>query len=274
MSSSAFAFGKNWDAYVKKFLNEKRIEDARISLADFCAGYDFKGRTFIDVGCGSGLFSYAAHQLGAARVVSLDVDADSVRCCEHMREKAGSPDSWEILTGSILDEEFVRKLGKHDFVYSWGVLHHTGDMWKAIGNAASLVNDGGMFHIAIYNKAEAIGIFPDGRISPSGFWVFEKRIYSKLPLFMQNAVDYAVMGLSILFYLITFNNPVKKIRDMKQYRGMSWRIDIKDWMGGYPYEYASVAEVFSFVKKLGFSLENLKNTTGLKNNEFLFRKND
>lgn len=273
MNSSAFAFGKNWDSYVKNFLNEKRIDDSRNSITDFCEGFDFKGKTFIDVGCGSGLFSCAAYRLGAAQVVSLDVDPDSVRCCEYMREKAGSPDNWKVLSGSILDDEFLKKLGKHDFVYSWGVLHHTGDMWKAIENAISLVNDGGMLYIAIYNKAEAIGIFPDGRISPSGFWTFEKKIYSKLPLFIQNLIDYAVMAVSVLFYLVTFNNPVRKIRDMKQYRGMSWRIDIKDWMGGYPYEYASVSEIFTFVKKRGFSLENLKNTTGLKNNEFLFKKN-
>jgi 2-polyprenyl-6-hydroxyphenyl methylase/3-demethylubiquinone-9 3-methyltransferase len=53
---------------------------------------------------------------------------------------------------------------------------------------------------------------------------------------------------------------------------MSWRIDIKDWLGGYPYEYASVDEVFNFVKRLGFSLENLKCNIGLMNNEYLFKK--
>jgi hypothetical protein len=53
---------------------------------------------------------------------------------------------------------------------------------------------------------------------------------------------------------------------------MSWRIDIKDWLGGYPYEYASVDEVFAFVRRFGFTLENLKCYNGLGNNEYLFKK--
>jgi 2-polyprenyl-6-hydroxyphenyl methylase/3-demethylubiquinone-9 3-methyltransferase len=53
---------------------------------------------------------------------------------------------------------------------------------------------------------------------------------------------------------------------------MSWAIDIRDWLGGYPYEFASVAEVFNFLEPRGFELKNLISTNGLRNNEFLFVK--
>jgi 2-polyprenyl-3-methyl-5-hydroxy-6-metoxy-1,4-benzoquinol methylase len=38
-----------------------------------------------------------------------------------------------------------------DVVYSWGVLHHTGAMWKALENAALPVRPGGLLSISIYN---------------------------------------------------------------------------------------------------------------------------
>ena len=143
-------------------------------------------------------------------------------------------------------------------------------MWKAIENASKLVAPKGSFCIAIYNKADAWGLYPDGRFGPSHLWVNEKRLYSRMPSFLQSFIDYSVMSALVVLYLLTLNNPMKKIRSHKQLRGMSWRVDIKDWLGGYPYEFASVDEIFSFVKNLGFSLENLKCNSGLMNNEYLF----
>lgn len=273
VDGTRFAFGKNWQAYVKNYLNQERIDEAKKSLLEFCDGNNLiKEKTFIDIGCGSGLFSLAAYQLGASEILSFDIDRDSTRSCEYLREREGSPANWQITHGSILDDDFVSTLNKHDFVYSWGVLHHTGNMWKAIENVTKLVKEKGSLCIAIYNKADGWGVYPDGRWGPSHFWVTEKRIYSKLPSPLQNLIDYSVMAVLVVLYVLTFNNPIKKIRGHKQFRGMSWRIDIKDWLGGYPYEYASVAEIFSFVKKLGFSLEHLKCNNGLINNEYLFRK--
>jgi 2-polyprenyl-6-hydroxyphenyl methylase/3-demethylubiquinone-9 3-methyltransferase len=213
-----------------------------------------------------------AYQLGASKVVSFDIDPHSIKCCEYLREKEGHSPNWQIKQGSILDDDFVSSLGKYDFVYSWGVLHHTGRMWQAIENASKLVVEKGAFCIAIYNKADAWGLYPDGRCGPSHLWVKEKRLYSRMPSPLQTLIDYSVMAVLVVLYILTFNNPVKTIRSHKRFRGMSWRIDIKDWLGGYPYEYASVDEVFSFVKNLGFSMENLRCNSGLMNNEYLFRK--
>ena len=272
MSNLSFAFGKNWESFIKDYLNQERVDEAKKSLVEFCNGYNLKGKTFVDVGCGSGLFSLVAYRLGASKILSFDVDSNSVRCCEYLREKEDNPANWQVMNGSILDEKFVSKLGRYEFVYSWGVLHHTGNMLKAIENTSKLTADGGLLYIAIYNKADGLGIYPDGRLGPSKFWAKEEKLYTNLPLLLQELIDYGVMAVLILSYLLTLNNPIKKIRSHKELRGMSWRIDIKDWLGGYPYEYASVAEIFNFVKKLGFSLENLKCHNGLKNNEYLFKK--
>jgi 2-polyprenyl-6-hydroxyphenyl methylase/3-demethylubiquinone-9 3-methyltransferase len=271
MPDEPFAFGKNWRAFVEKHLTAERVEEARQSLLKFAKGYDFRGKTFLDIGCGSGLFSLCAHRLGA-QVTSFDVDKDSVGCCEYLHELEGRPASWRITHGSVLDETFLATLGKFDFVYSWGVLHHTGDLWRAIGNAAGLVKDGGSFYIAIYNKADGFAFYDDGRFGPSRFWLLEKELYCALPMPLQRTVDGCVMAAMIVLYCLTLENPVRKIRSHKALRGMSWAIDIRDWLGGYPYEFASIAEVFNFLEPRGFELKNLISTNGLRNNEFLFVK--
>jgi len=57
---SHFSFGENWSNFLKK-ISQKRITDAKRSLVDFLGDKNIlKNKTFIDIGCGSGLFSYAA----------------------------------------------------------------------------------------------------------------------------------------------------------------------------------------------------------------------
>lgn len=268
-----FDFGKNWQTFVADALNDERRAEARNSLTAFCGGDSYiQGKSFVDVGSGSGLFSWAAHTLGASRVVSFDINPRSAACTRYLWELAGKPASWEILEGSVLDKTFVRELGEFDFVYSWGVLHHTGSMWQALSLACGLCKPGGFFYLALYNKADGFAFYPDGRFGPSSFWALEKAWYVRLPAWTQAAVSSLVMGLMIIVYSLTLQNPIRKIRNHKKLRGMAWSVDIRDWLGGYPYEYAKADEVFRVMKEKNFSLENLHCNNGLLNNEFLFYK--
>ncbi|MFX8620485.1 50S ribosomal protein L11 methyltransferase, partial [Acinetobacter baumannii] len=45
---------------------------------------DFKGRSFLDIGCGSGLHALAAMRLGVARVVGVDIDPNSAATARHV----------------------------------------------------------------------------------------------------------------------------------------------------------------------------------------------
>lgn len=267
-----FRFGRNWRSFLDHHLHASTAAEAQRSLAEFLAPATLAGRTFLDIGCGSGLFSLAAQRLGASRVVSFDIDADSVACCRELREREGAPATWEVSEGSILDAAFVSRLAPADVVYSWGVLHHTGRMWDAVRAAGTLVAPGGQFYLALYNKVEGWGLHSDGRLGPSSFWAWEKRGYNRLPRVLQSAANGAAMGAMVVAYLLTLQNPFRKFREHReQHRGMSWSVDIVDWLGGYPYEAASPGEVFTFCHgELGLDLLRMKTTCTLQNNEFLF----
>jgi 2-polyprenyl-6-hydroxyphenyl methylase/3-demethylubiquinone-9 3-methyltransferase len=263
-----FDFGQNWSDFLSG-LDEDRVASAGKSLTDFLKIKDFRGKSFLDIGSGSGLFSLAAFRLGAEKVVSFDLNPLSVECARQLRESAGSPPNWEVCEGSILDNAFVSKLEQFDIVYSWGVLHHTGRMWDAVVNAAGLVKPGGNFYIALYNKI----LTRNGNSSPiHDFWVFVKKTHNSRPIIGKYLLEPAAMSAYILMIVAQGKNPVSHIRNYKSDRGMSWRIDAVDWLGGWPYEFASIEEVFTFMRSRYplYELRNLRMTGGRGLNWYLF----
>lgn len=265
-STEVFAFGDNWLKFVRK-VDASLIGEAKASLVKFMRGNKIRGKTFVDVGCGSGLFSIAAVLLGARKVVSFDVDGDSVKCTEHLREKFGFGErKLEVRKGSALNRSFLKSLGKFDIVYSWGVLHHTGKMWEAIDNTITLLKKDGLFYLAIYNKRTGF--------QSSEFWKVVKKTYLGGGSFTRFLIECLYFVQFCLVWATRGKNPLSVIKNWKSRRGMDWHTDLVDWLGGYPYEFAKNEEIKTFVLKRGFRLVNsidVKNGTGC--NEFLFKKN-
>lgn len=260
-----FAFGDNWQRFVRNHLDASARERARGSIQRLLRVEDLRGASVLDVGCGSGLFSLAAHELGAERLVSFDLDPVSVECCASLRTEAGGPPGWQILHGSILDPAFVERLGLFDVVYAWGVLHHTGRMWDALGCTARCVGPGGLLALAIYNRV-------DGRWRGSRFWEREKRLHARSSPPVKRLLEAGYAGYLVARAVMTFQHPLANFTTRGQ-RGMNWLVDVRDWVGGYPYEYASAGEIFEFCRRnLDLSLESLRTTNGYGNNEFVFRR--
>jgi len=267
-SGERFEFGQNWSEFLAA-IDDERIQQAVKSLQEMLEVDSLAGKTFLDIGSGSGLFSLAARRLGA-RVHSFDFDPKSVACTRQLKKNYfREDDSWNIEEGSALDSDYMNSLGQFDVVYSWGVLHHTGNLWKAMENAQARVAPGGKFFIALYNDTG----------SQSARWYWIKKTYNGLPGILRTpfAVLVTLPGeVKLMASSVLTLNPRRYTDSWTMYRrnrGMTkWR-DIIDWVGGYPYEVSTPDAVFDFCKARGFALTKLKcGNVGLGCNQFVFVK--
>lgn len=231
-----FAFGKNWQSFVST-VDDSKIAQAKTAMLRLIREEDLRGRSFIDIGCGSGLHSLVAAQLGAD-VTATDIDLDCIAATKTLLEREGC-------TCAVRQADVFELTGSFDIAYSWGVLHHTGDMWAAIGKAASLVKPGGRFVFSLYQATQF-----------DALWKFEKRTYIAAPA--------PVQAIARAAYRLAFRAACQRladcsyrefVRDYYKGRGMDHAHDVHDWLGGYPYETASPAEVERKLAALGFAQE-------------------
>ncbi len=263
MSQPAFDFGQNWKEFSENALDPAHYAQAQTHFAELLAGIPLAGADFLDIGFGQGLSLLCAARAGA-NIFGLDINP---KCREvflrNSRQLApDAPPTARIEVGSVLDAAPLAAVRAwnpdgFDVVHSWGVLHHTGSMWKAIENAASLVRPGGGFVLAIYNRHWT---------SPA--WTLIKRVYVAAPKPAQKLLNWLFVPVIYLAKLAaTRRNP------LKMERGMDFYYNVVDWIGGYPYEYASREEIERFVGALGFVPERFEPTiVPIGCNEFVFRR--
>ena len=252
-----FDFGENWVQFSEIALTDESFDSAITSIQTLVGIKSLENLSFLDVGCGSGLFSIAAQKLNASKVVGIDINPVCINVSKENSERYLPNPTIKFVNGSALDNALLRKLGVFDVVYAWGSLHHTGSMWDAIMEVSKRVNTDGLYVFSIYNKHFT-----------SPIWKGVKRLYNLMPSFTkQIMLSFFGVLIFIAKFLVTGRNPFEKER------GMNFRFDVIDWVGGYPYEYATPKELMDYMDKLNFDLITYipaKVPTGC--NEFVFRK--
>jgi SAM-dependent methyltransferase len=244
-ASSHFAFGENWASYAA-LIDDAAIAESKKGLLKLIPREAFPGRSFMDIGCGSGLHALAATELGVGRILAVDIDPVSVETTKAVLTKRNVEIPWQAENVSVFDLD-VARLGTFDIVYSWGVLHHTGDMWEAVRKAAFMVAPNGLFAFALYRST-----------TMDPFWKIEKRWYTNASPFAQKMAQKAYVGGYAVARRLTGRGGFRDLVDnYRSARGMDFYHDVHDWLGGYPYEAALAPEIDERMKAMGFGAERV-----------------
>lgn len=237
MGDIRFKFGDNWRSFAA-IVSDDAIVEAERGLRRLFPDGELNGCRFLDIGCGSGLSALAASQLGARNVTGIDLDPNSVAAARDLTARHGKGGDLSFAVKSVFNLDGAEQ---YDIVYSWGVLHHTGAMWKAMEQAAAAVAPGGLFAIALYRRTPICQ-----------FWKVEKRLYTQAPPAVQRAMAAIFKAAFIAGLLAQGRNPRAYIANYRSARGMDWHHDVHDWLGGYPYESVEPNEVKAFFARQGF----------------------
>jgi Ribosomal protein L11 methylase len=239
MSGARFKFGENWQSFVAT-VSDDSIAQAERGLRRLFPDGELNGCRFLDIGCGSGLSALAALRLGARSVTGIDLDPASVAAARELLRRYATDSDVTVAVKSALE---LDGSDNYDVVYSWGVLHHTGSMWRAMECAAAAVAPNGLLAVALYRRTPMCG-----------FWAVEKRFYAQAAPAVQRVVAAMFKAAFIAGLMAQGRNPRSYIANYRSARGMDWHHDVHDWLGGYPYESADPAEVMAFLDRQGFDL--------------------
>ena len=141
-------FGSLWQKrFDEQVLNsEKVINDLftanQIDLAEL-----IKDKNVIDIGCGSGRFSIALSKMGAKKVTAIDINLQGIEVAKKFSQNSNISNI-EFIEHNVLDLPFDD--GSFDFVFSKGVLHHTGDLEKGLEEYSRVLKKGGCGFLYLY----------------------------------------------------------------------------------------------------------------------------
>jgi ribosomal protein L11 methylase PrmA len=101
---SHFGFGKNWSKLIKE-IDEKKLQSAIEDIKSF-VGNGLVDKSFLDIGCGSGLSSLAAYHMGASNITSVDIDPLNIENTNFLKSKFGIRQEfpWSVSIASIVSD--------------------------------------------------------------------------------------------------------------------------------------------------------------------------
>ena len=203
-----FKFGENWKNF-SNLIDNNRLKEAVTSLKKLTNKKSLNNLSFLDIGCGSGLSSLAAIQLNCKKIYAIDQDEQSIKTTKKVLQKS----RFKKVKVEKKDLFTLNEKEKFDIVYSWGVLHHTGNMLEAIKKSTKMVSKNGMIILALYKKTKLCNL-----------WKIEKYIYKSSPKVIQNFIKNLFIFLFKLAMILkrkNFSNYINDYKKKKRYELLS-----------------------------------------------------
>jgi ubiquinone/menaquinone biosynthesis C-methylase UbiE len=139
--------GKFYDVVWTEYLPEYNASEAHWKI--FYSPQDVMGKSVLDAGCGTGIFSIIFARNGAAKVLGIDISEGSLETAIALKAKFdlenASFQKEDMLNLPFDDESF-------DIVWAWGTVHHTTDPFRAMSELIRVLKTGGSILFAVYTR--------------------------------------------------------------------------------------------------------------------------
>lgn len=137
-----------FDEIDARFIHAARLFATEQSPFDRIIPYrDLSGARVLEIGCGMGLHTELMIRAGA-RVTAIDISPTSI---EATRRRLGL----KGLTASLIQadaETMPLRTAAFDFVWSWGVIHHSARTARIVRQIARVLTPGGACRVMVYNR--------------------------------------------------------------------------------------------------------------------------
>jgi SAM-dependent methyltransferase len=173
-AGSSDRFGYEWGKYAEL---KPEYEEQFRRWTPFMRPEDWRGLTFIDVGCGMGRNSHWPMSYGAAAGLAVDLDPRSL---DSARRTLAQHPTMEVRRQSAYD---LDEGGRFDVAFSIGVIHHLEDPDRALAGMKRSVKPGGRVMIWVYG-------LENNRWIVYGLTPLRRALFSKLPIGVTHALSW------------------------------------------------------------------------------------
>ncbi|MBN1223114.1 MAG: methyltransferase domain-containing protein [Candidatus Aminicenantes bacterium] len=141
--------GKFYDVVWTEYLPEYEASENHWKI--FYSNSEVRGKSVLDAGCGTGIFSIIFARNEAAKVMGIDISEGSLTTARSLKERFGLSNA-EFQREDMLNLPFTADT--FDIVWAWGTVHHTTDPFQAVSELIRVLKPEGSLLLAVYTRTK------------------------------------------------------------------------------------------------------------------------